>query len=165
MADAVVPMTAGKAMSPDAGRLDGFCRVATDSVDEAAEQIGRIFCPHDLEPLRAASPGFFARHNCVAFNGFSINYVAYGGSVVIDPGCLERFLLVQIPLRGSARVPRATLDARLTLRRHCCHPRCRRRCCGRMIAPNSSCWWSASWSNSARPRWPARRCKRSNSIR
>ena len=120
MADAVVPMMAGKAKSsntkssnttsPDAGRLNGFCRVATKSVDEAAEQIGRIFCPHDLEPLRAASPGFFARHNCADFDGFSINYVAYGGSVVIDPGCLERFFLVQIPLSGSARVRTAACD-------------------------------------------------------
>ncbi len=109
MAYAVVPMPAGKPMPPD-GRLDGFCRVATDRVDEAAEQVGRIFCPHDLAPLRAASPGFFARHNCAAFDGFSINYVAYGGSVVIDPGCLERFFLVQIPVRGSARVRTAARD-------------------------------------------------------
>jgi AraC-like DNA-binding protein len=104
MVDAVVPMANG----PDADRLTGFCRVATQSVDEAAEQIGQIFCPHDLEPLRSAStvasPGFSARHNCASFDGFSINYVAYGGSVVINPGCLERFFLVQLPLRGSARV-------------------------------------------------------------
>jgi AraC-like DNA-binding protein len=103
-------MVCGNARSPDAGRLAAFCRVATDSVDEAAEQIGRIFCPHDLEPMRAASPGFFARHNCADFDGFSINYVAYGGSVVIDPGCLERFFLVQVPLRGSARVRTAACD-------------------------------------------------------
>jgi AraC-like DNA-binding protein len=98
------------AMAPGAGRLNAFGRVATASVDEAAEQIGRIFCPHDLAPQRAASPGFFARHNCADFDGFSINYVAYGGSVVIDPGCLERFFLVQIPIRGSARVRTAARD-------------------------------------------------------
>jgi AraC-like DNA-binding protein len=108
MLDAVVPTMAG----PEAGRLAGFCRVATQSIDEAAEQIGRIFCPHDLEPVRSASvsPGFSARHNCAPFDGFSINYVAYGGSVVIDPGCLERFFLVQLPLRGSARVRTASCD-------------------------------------------------------
>src|SRR5215475_7338354 len=87
-----------------AERLAGFSRVATGSVDDAAEQIGRIFCPHDLKPLRATGPGFYARHNCAAFDGFSINYVAYGGSVSIDPGCLERFFLLQLPLCGSARV-------------------------------------------------------------
>ena len=109
MAKAVNPNPVGATL-PDAGRLGGFCRVATTSVDAAADQIGRIFCPHELEPLRAASPGFFARHNCADFDGFSINYVAYGGSVVIDPGCLERFFLVQIPLRGAARVRTAARE-------------------------------------------------------
>ena len=83
-------------------RLADFACVSTEDVDEAAEQIGRIFCPHDLRPKRARASGFSARHNCAAFDGFSINYVAYGGSVTIDPGCLERFFLVQIPLEGAA---------------------------------------------------------------
>ncbi|HLZ01858.1 MAG TPA: AraC family transcriptional regulator [Bradyrhizobium sp.] len=95
-------------------RLAGFCRVATDNVDEAAEEIGRIFCPHDLKPLRTSEPGFFARHNCAAFDGFSINYVAYGGSVSIDPGCLERFFLMQLPLRGSALVSTSSRDIATT---------------------------------------------------
>ncbi|MGW1420486.1 AraC family transcriptional regulator [Bradyrhizobium manausense] len=90
--------------APSAERLAGFARVSTDDVDEAAEQIGRIFCPHELAPVRARSAGFSARHNCAAFDGFSINYVAYGGSVSIDPGCLDRFFLVQIPLTGAARI-------------------------------------------------------------
>ena len=92
------------ARRPLAARLDGFVRVSTSDVDEAAEQIGRIFCPHDLEPLHARAAGFYARHNCAAFDGFSINYVAYGGSVEIDPGCLERFFLLQIPLRGTSKI-------------------------------------------------------------
>ncbi|GLH78247.1 transcriptional regulator [Bradyrhizobium sp. SSBR45G] len=43
-------------------------------------------------------------HNCAAFDGFSINYVAYGGVVTIDPGCLDRFFLVQLPFAGTASV-------------------------------------------------------------
>jgi AraC-like DNA-binding protein len=92
------------ARPPAAERLAGFARVTTDDVDEAAEQIGRIFCPHDLKPAQARASGFSARHNCAAFDGFSINYVAYGGAVSIDPGCLDRFFLVQIPLRGRAHI-------------------------------------------------------------
>jgi AraC-like DNA-binding protein len=120
VADAVIPKNACEPISPDAARLvgsrlagsrlAGFCRVATASVDDAAEQIGRIFCPHALEPLSSASSAFSARHNCAPFDGFSINYVAYGGSVMIDPGCLEHFFLVQLPLSGSARVRTATQD-------------------------------------------------------
>lgn len=92
------------ARAPAAERLAAFARVTTDDVDEAAEEIGRIFCPHDLEPGEVRAAGFSARHNCADFDGFSINYVAYGGSVGIDPGCLDRFFLVQVPLAGSARI-------------------------------------------------------------
>ncbi len=101
MSAAVLEMSA---RSSAAERLADFARVTTDDVDEAAEQIGRIFCPHDLKPATARAAGFSARHNCAAFAGFSINYVAYGGSVGIDPGCLERFFLVQVPLSGAAHI-------------------------------------------------------------
>ena len=96
-----------------AARLAAFYRVSTDDVDEAAEQIGRIFCPHDLKPAAASTPGFYARHNCAPFDGFSINYVAYGGSVSIDPGCLERFFLLQIPAHGTARMKPAAARSKL----------------------------------------------------
>jgi len=101
MSAAVLEMSA---RASAAERLADFARVTTDDVDEAAEQIGRIFCPHDLAPAQPRAAGFSARHNCAAFSGFSINYVAYGGSVGIDPGCLERFFLVQVPLSGAARI-------------------------------------------------------------
>ena len=101
MSAAVLEMSARPSA---AERLAAFVRVTTDDVDEAAEQIGRIFCPHDLKPAQARAAGFSARHNCAAFDGFSINYVTYGGSVSIDPGCLERFFLLQVPLTGAARI-------------------------------------------------------------
>ncbi|WP_316196092.1 MULTISPECIES: AraC family transcriptional regulator [unclassified Bradyrhizobium] len=85
-------------------RLAEFCRVATTSVDEAAEQIGRIFCPHRLQPAVRTAQHFCAVHNCAPFDGFSINYVAYGSVVTIDPGYLERFFLIQLPLSGTARI-------------------------------------------------------------
>jgi AraC-like DNA-binding protein len=84
--------------------LSAFARVSTSDADAAAEQIGRIFCPHALEPLERSWPNFHARHNSAAFDRFSINFVAYGGAVLIDPGCLERFFLLQMPVRGAARV-------------------------------------------------------------
>ena len=85
-------------------RLAAYSRVRTADVDEAAESIGRIFCPHALDPLRHSWPDFHALHNCAALDGFSVNYVAYGGSVLIDPGCLDRFFLLQVPIRGSAQI-------------------------------------------------------------
>jgi AraC-like DNA-binding protein len=85
-------------------RLADFARVSTTRVDDAAEAIGRIFCPHDLSPVDRSERDFFALHNCADFDGFSINYVAYGGSVSINPGCLDRFFLLQMPLHGAASV-------------------------------------------------------------
>lgn len=95
---------------PPAIRLAAFNRVSTHSVDDAADAVGRIFCPHELTPARASSSDFFALHNSAVFGGFSVNYVAYGGSVSIDPGCLERFFLLQIPVHGSARIKTAARD-------------------------------------------------------
>jgi len=110
MANAVVPESAPGHAFPQAARLAGFRRVATCDVEAAAEQVGRIFCPHELKPLRATAADFHALHNCAPFDGFSVNYVSYGGSVSIDPGCLERFFLLQMPLAGSARIRTASRD-------------------------------------------------------
>jgi AraC-like DNA-binding protein len=85
-------------------KLGAFSRVVTADTDEAMETIGQIFCPHKLDPLKHSFRDFYALHNSAGFKGLSINYVAYGGSVLIDPGCLEDFFLLQIPLRGSARI-------------------------------------------------------------
>jgi AraC-like DNA-binding protein len=103
-------MGAGVAERDRTARLAAFNRVSTDDVDAAAEAVGRIFCPHELTPVRASAPDFYALHNCAAFDGFSINYVAYGGSVSIDPGCLDSFFLLQIPLQGSARIATAARE-------------------------------------------------------
>jgi AraC-like DNA-binding protein len=95
---------------PATPRLAAYGRVATHDVDEAAEQIGRIFCPHGLQPKAETARDFLALHNCAAFDGFSINYVAYGGVVTIDPGCLDRFFLVQLPFAGAASIRTAARD-------------------------------------------------------
>ena len=85
-------------------RLAAYSRVHTTDVDEAADAVGRIFCPHALDPLRHSWPDFHALHNCAAYDAISVNYVAYGGSVSIDPGCLDRFFLLQMPIRGGAQI-------------------------------------------------------------
>lgn len=104
-------ITRNEAAAPTgrAMRLAAFSRVATGRLDDAAAEIGRIFCPHDLVPLHGAGD-FYARHNCASYDGISINYVAYGGAVSIDPGCLERFFLLQLPLGGVARIRTAARE-------------------------------------------------------
>ncbi|WP_167858552.1 AraC family transcriptional regulator [Methylobacterium nonmethylotrophicum] len=90
----------------DASRpLARYTRVATREVDEARERIGRIFCPHRLVPVGPGAAAVFdAHHHTAAFGALTLNYVAYGARVEIDPGCLDRFALLQIPLAGAALV-------------------------------------------------------------
>lgn len=78
--------------------------VDTRSPDEAREAIGRIFCPHFLIPRDRRPDGFHAQHNCAPQAGYSVNFVAYGAEVEIDPGELSQFFLLQWPLRGGAWV-------------------------------------------------------------
>lgn len=84
--------------------LQRFKLVDTTEPDQAREEIGRIFCPHFLDPLGRRPEGFHARHNHAPGSGYSVNFVSYGASVEIDPGALDAFFLLQIPLKGSARV-------------------------------------------------------------
>jgi AraC-like DNA-binding protein len=91
---------------PDAALpLARYMRVATREPELAREQIGRIFCPHGLVPVGPGAASLFeARHHSAAFGGLTINFVSYGAQVEIDPGCLDRFFLLQMPLAGSALV-------------------------------------------------------------
>ncbi|MGV3552113.1 AraC-like ligand-binding domain-containing protein [Rhizobium sp.] len=84
--------------------LSRFAAVDTRSPDAAREAIGRIFCPHFLNPVGRNTEAFHARHHTALQTDYSVNYVAYGSTVEIDPGELSRFFLLQLPLKGSARV-------------------------------------------------------------
>ena len=86
--------------------------VDTRAVDEARDAIGRIFCPHFLDVRDRSGEGFHAVHNAVEQPGYSVNFVAYGAEVEIDPGELSDFFLLQLPVRGAAHVRsgNATVD-------------------------------------------------------
>lgn len=84
--------------------LSRFPAVDTRSPDDAREAIGRIFCPHFLNPVGRNPQAFHARHHTALQVDYSVNFVAYGSTVEIDPGELSRFFLLQLPLKGSATV-------------------------------------------------------------
>jgi AraC-like DNA-binding protein len=78
--------------------------VDTRCPEEARERIGQIFCPHFLAPREARPRAFHARHHSAPQTDYSVNFVAYGAEVEIDPGELGAFFLLQWPLRGAAEV-------------------------------------------------------------
>lgn len=84
--------------------LQRFVVVDTTSPDEAQDKIGRIFCPHELAPQDRQPEHFHARHHSATQQHYSVNFVAYGSRVTIDPGQLSRFFLLQLPINGSAEV-------------------------------------------------------------
>ena len=89
--------------------LSRFAAVDTRSPDDAREAVGRIFCPHFLNPVGREAAMFHARHHTVEQAGYSMNFVAYGSKVEIDPGELSRFFLLQVPIRGAATVRCGTM--------------------------------------------------------
>ncbi len=75
----------------------------TVDVDVARDAVARAFCDHKLTP-GAGHGRFDVCHNHARGQDLSLNYLRYGCDVSINPGELTDFYLVQIPLRGAARV-------------------------------------------------------------
>jgi AraC-like DNA-binding protein len=83
--------------------LAAFNLFRTRSLDEARETVGRVFCPHRL--AIAGEPGrFHAVQNHVDTGLLSLSYIDYGADVEIEPGELDTFYLIQIPLAGAASI-------------------------------------------------------------
>ncbi|KIC18287.1 AraC-like ligand-binding domain-containing protein [Leisingera sp. ANG-DT] len=72
-------------------------------IDEVRTLVAQKFCDHSLQPA-GPSRGTGARHNYVRGQALSLNYLSYGSTVQIDPGELQDFYLVQMPLSGRALV-------------------------------------------------------------
>ncbi|MGV9779600.1 AraC family transcriptional regulator [Streptosporangium sp. NPDC003464] len=75
----------------------------TRDLDEAREQVARVFCPHRLE-LTGEVSRLAARFNSAQLGAVRVNYLDYGTDVRIEPGELESFFLVQIPLAGRSLI-------------------------------------------------------------
>lgn len=73
----------------------------TNAVDRAREEIGRVFCPHRLQPGPA---GVDVRFNAHRSGGVAVVGLDYGHRVQITPGRLESFYLVMVPLAGRAMI-------------------------------------------------------------
>ncbi len=81
----------------------------TQSVEEARQTVAQKFCDHRLE-LSKGGGGVAVRHNHVAGHATSLNFMTYGSDVMIDPGALQSFYLVQVPLSGRAHIRHRRVD-------------------------------------------------------
>lgn len=93
------PVQASIAAEP----LQRFGLFRSSDLDETRQIVSSKFCDHGLN-LKHPGMQLDAVHNHIAGRAISLNYLRYGAEVQIAPGCLERFYLVQIPLKGAARV-------------------------------------------------------------
>lgn len=75
---------------------------ATRDLDEARARVAEVYCDHKLSMLHGGSVD--AMHNHVALGAVSLNYMQYGADVSIEPGYLESFYLLQLPVRGKALI-------------------------------------------------------------
>jgi AraC-like DNA-binding protein len=99
-----VKMLQSPALLPHASLpLSRFAVFHTSDVDQAREEVAKIYCPHRLVPTGTGGT-LNARHHTIDLGGYSLNYVQYGSEVRIVPGQLQSFFLLQLPLTGQARI-------------------------------------------------------------
>lgn len=89
--------------------LDNFLVMDTSSLNEARQIVGKRFCSHRLE-ISNSTGCFHARHSAVHGNMIALNYLSYGDNVNIEPGELESFYLIQIPIRGTAQIQNGSVE-------------------------------------------------------
>lgn len=78
--------------------------LASEDLDETREQIARIYKPHDLSVIGNRQRVRARMHHRALGPAVSLNRLAHGAAVRIDPDRLGDFFLVQMPLAGGATV-------------------------------------------------------------
>lgn len=75
----------------------------TSELDEAREKVARVFCDHRLQ-VTGRQQRLDTEMCFRQIGGIGIGRMRYGASVSIDPGRLENFALIQMPLSGVETV-------------------------------------------------------------
>ncbi|MGW4403690.1 AraC family transcriptional regulator [Nonomuraea sp. NPDC004702] len=76
---------------------------ASSDLDEVRGEVAKVFCPHRLD-LAGDADLLSARFNSVQLGAVRISYLDYGADVHIEPGDLDTFFLVMIPLAGRSLI-------------------------------------------------------------
>ncbi len=82
--------------------LNDHTLVNTEHLDHARKLISGVYCDHKLTLANAShNDPFLAIHNYVPIDDLSVNYMTYSSKVIINPGFLDDFYLLQLPLNSS----------------------------------------------------------------
>lgn len=76
----------------------------SDDLDETRDHIARIYKPHDLAVQGVRQRVRARMHHQALGPSLSLNRLAHGAAVRIDPDRLDNFFLVQMPLTGHAQI-------------------------------------------------------------
>jgi len=90
-------------MVPVAELLSAHNLFRTTNLDQARDEVARVFCPHRLTTT-SIDQRLNTVHNRITLGDVTLNYLDYGAEVHITPGELHSFYLVQMPLAGSADI-------------------------------------------------------------
>ena len=103
---------------PPAGLRTGLDRLSSSrlfhsvDLDETRERVGQVMKPHRLTVV-GRSQHLNSTMDHIAFGEVSLSRLRYGADVEIQPGRLDDFFLVQMPLSGRARIQcgKQTIDS------------------------------------------------------
>jgi AraC-like DNA-binding protein len=91
------------AFETEIAMIERSCLFRSVDIDDVRERTSRILKPHDLWLVNRGDPVRAAMHGA-AFGDLSLSLLTYGADVEIDPGAFDRFLTIQIPVSGWARL-------------------------------------------------------------
>lgn len=83
--------------------LQKFEVLHSRDADEVQDHVSRAYCRHRLTPV-APRPMLDTHYHRVSFGDISFNFLRYGADVTISPGIFERFLMIEMPLSGTAQI-------------------------------------------------------------
>lgn len=81
----------------------------SNDLDEARSIVAAKFCDHRLD-RKSRHDTFDAVHHRAEGLRTSLNFIRYGADVEIEPGELGSFYLIQIPIKGTAKVKNGLQD-------------------------------------------------------
>ncbi len=100
----------------------------SSSLDETRERVSRVFKPHRLRLVRPGQTIDGRMNRMPIGRHVSVNRLGHGAAVEIDPGALETFYLIQMPLCGAARIRLGREEFRSDER------------CGALLSPTRHLW-------------------------